>query len=144
MRELRRLWLDLDNADYIRETLNLPDCKIVVRVDPQLITDDGTVVLDDRRYFITSLDPDRVYASDILRHVRDHWRIENCLHFTKDRWWDEDRHHTRRPGLSALMAAINNAAISIHRILSNPDIPLRAAADYVQWLPKIGIEMLAK
>ena len=66
------------------------------------------------------------------------------LHFTKDRWWDEDRHHTRRPGLSALMAAINNAAISIHRILSNPDIPLRASADYVQWLPEIGINMLAK
>lgn len=136
--------MDLDNADYIRETLNLPGCKIVVRVDRQLITDDGTVVLDDTRYFITSLDPDLVRASDILRYVRDHWRIENCLHFTKDRWWDEDRHHTRRPGLSALMAAINNAAISIHRILSNPDMPLRAAADYVQWLPKIGIDMLAK
>jgi len=42
------------------------------------------------------------------------------------------------------MAAINNAAISIHRILSNPDIPLRASADYVQWLPEIGINMLAK
>ena len=115
-----------------------------MRVDRQLATSDGKVVLDDTRYFITSLDPDRVSAADILRHVRNHWRIENCLHFTKDRWWDEDRHHTRRPGLSALMAAINNAAISIHRILSNPDIPLRASADYVQWLLEIGINMLAK
>ncbi len=144
MRELRRLWLDLDNADYIREVLAIPDCKIVVRVDRQLITDDGQVVLNDKRYFITSLDPDAVTAQDILRHVRNHWRIENCLHFTKDRWWDEDRHHTRRPGLSVIMAAINNAAISIHRILSRDSIPLRAAADYVQWLPKIGIKMLAK
>jgi predicted transposase YbfD/YdcC len=109
-----------------------------------LTTDDGTIVLDDKRYFITSLKPDRVTAFDILRHVRDHWRIENCLHFTKDRWWDEDRHHTRRPGLSALMAAINNAAISIHRILSDPEIPLRAAADYIQWRPTDGIAMLAK
>ena len=115
-----------------------------MRVDRQLIADDGNVVLNDTRYFITSLDPDRVCASDILRHVRNHWQIENCLHFIKDRWWDEDRHHTRRPGLSALMAAINNAALSIHRILSNPDVPLKAAAQYVQWIPEIGIDMLAK
>lgn len=143
MRELRRLWLDLDNADYIRETLKIPDCKIAVRVDRQLITDDGTIVLDDKRYFITSLNPDTVTPLDILKHVRNHWRIENCLHFCKDRWWDEDRHHTRRPGLSAIMAAINNAAISIHRILSNPEIPLRASADYIQWRPADGIDMLA-
>jgi len=100
-------------------------------------------MLSDTRYFITSLDPDKVTAHDILRHIRNHWRIENCLHFTKDRWWDEDRHHTRRPGLSKIMAAINNAAISIHRILSDPEIPLRANADYVQWKPNIGIAMLA-
>ena len=42
-----------------------------------------------------------------------------------------------------MMAAINNAAISIHRILSDSEIPLRAAADYVQWRPKNGINMLA-
>jgi predicted transposase YbfD/YdcC len=136
--------VDLANADYIREQLSIPDCKIVVRVDRQLITEGGKVVLDDKRYFITSLDPDKVTALDLLRHVRNHWRIENCLHFRKDRWWDEDRHHTRRPGLSAMMAAINNAAISIHNILSDPEIPLRAAADYVQWSPKGGIDMLAK
>ena len=35
------------------------------------------------------------------------------------------------------MAAINNAALSIHRILSNPDVPLKAAAQYVQWIPEI-------
>jgi len=144
LRERRCLWLDLENADYIREQLSIPDCKIVVRVDRQLTTIDGDVILDDKRYFITSLDPDNVTAIDILRHIRNHWRIENCLHFRKDRWWDEDRHHTRRPGLSAMMAAINNAAISIHKIISDPHIPTRAAADYVQWAPENGIEMLAK
>ena len=136
--------MDLENADYIRETLGIPGCQIAVRVDRQLITDDGKIVLDDKRYFITSLNPDKVCAVDLLRHVRSHWKIENCLHFCKDRWWDEDRHHTRRPGLSAMMAAINNAAISIHRILSDPNISLRASADYVQWGAHLGIGMLAK
>ena len=101
------------------------------------------LLLDDKRYFITSLDPDKVTPLDILRHIRNHWRIENSLHFRKDRWWDEDRHHTRRPGLSVMMAAINNAAISVHKILSDKSQPLRAAADYVQWSASIGIKMLA-
>ena len=142
--ERRRLWLNLDNADDIREILDAPDCQIVLRIDRQLTAEDGTVVLHDTRYFISSLDPNTVSAGGLLRHVREHWRIENGLQFTKDRWWDEDRHHIRRPGLSAIMAAINNAALSIHRLKSDPEMPLRAAADYVQWLPEVGINMLAK
>ena len=135
--------MDLENADYIRETLGIADCKIALRVDRKLTTSDGKVVLHHVRYFISSLDPGTVTAQDLLPYIRDHWRVENCLHFSKDRWWDEDRHHTRRPGLSAIMAAINNAALSIHRLKSDKNIPLRAAADYVQWLPRIGIDMLA-
>ncbi len=64
--------------------------------------------------------------------------VLNSLHFLKDRWWDEDCHHTRRPG----MAAIDNAALSIHRLKSNPDIPVRAAADDIAWSPAIGIQLL--
>ena len=45
------------------------------------------------------------------------------------------------PPVSTL--AINNAAISVHKILSDKSQPLRAAADYVQWSASIGIKMLA-
>ncbi|NOY29761.1 MAG: transposase [Planctomycetes bacterium] len=76
---------------------------------------DGEIVLHDTRYYVSSLDLDQVTAADLLRHVRQHWQIENSLHFLKDRWWDEGRHYTRRPGLSACMAAISNAALSTHR-----------------------------
>jgi len=107
-----------------------------------LRADDGGIVLHDTRYYVCSLDPEQVTADDLLRYVRQHWRIENSLHFLKDRWWDEDRHHTRRPGLSACMAAINNAALSIHRLKSDPDIPVRAAADYFAWSPEVRLKLL--
>lgn len=122
--------------------LNLTGCQIALRVDRELRTSDGEVVLEDVRYFVSSLDPDQTTAAQLLQYVRGHWQIENNLHFLKDRWWDEDRHHTRRPGLSAMLAAINNAALSIHRLLSDPEIPIRAAADYIAWKPEKGIEML--
>jgi predicted transposase YbfD/YdcC len=136
------VWVDLDNAEYIRETLDLPDCRIALRVDREVRSPTGEVLSHDVRYFITSLDPDCVTAADLLRYVRNHWRVENGLHFTKDRWWDEDRHHTRRPGLSACLAAINNAAISIHRLRSPPHLPVRAAADHIAWNPARGLRIL--
>jgi predicted transposase YbfD/YdcC len=120
----------------------LPSCQIALRVDREVRTSEGVVLSHDIRYFVTSLNPDQVTAGELLRHVRNHWRLENGLHFLKDRWWDEDRHHTRRPGLSACLAAINSAAITIHRLRSNPDLPLRAAADYIAWNPEIGLQML--
>ena len=95
--EIRQLWVDLDNADYIRESLDLPGCRLALRVDRIVRAPDGTVLSHDVRYFISSLDPDRVTAAELLQHVRHHWRLENGLHFLKDRWWDEDRHHTRGP-----------------------------------------------
>jgi predicted transposase YbfD/YdcC len=136
------VWVDLENAKYIRETLDLPGCCIALRVDREQRRSDGEVVYHDVRYFISSLDPDKVTAAELLQHVRGHWKVENGLHFLKDRWWDEDRHHTRRPGLAACLAAINNAAVSIHRLRSDPDIPVRASADQISWNPALGLELL--
>ena len=139
---MRRVWIDLDNAEYIRETLKLPGCRIALRVDRELRNSRGVVVSCDTRYYVSSLDPDQVTAADLLRYVRGHWQVENGLHFLKDRWWDEDRHHTRRPGLSAIMTGLNSIALSIHRLRSDPNLPLRAAADHLAWTPAAALTML--
>ena len=136
------MWLDLANADYVRSTLNFAGCQILLRVDRDVIAEDGTVELSESRYFVTSLNPDRVNADDLLAHVRGHWQIENSQFFVKDRWWDEDRHWTRRPGVSEWFAQLTSAALTVHRAFSPPSEPLRASADAVQWTPLIGLEML--
>jgi hypothetical protein len=66
LEETRRLWVDLDNADYLRETLALPGCQLVLRVDREVRTSDGVVLLQNVRYFVSSLDPDRVTAADLF------------------------------------------------------------------------------
>ena len=107
-----------------------------------MIAEDGTVRLSDTRYFLTSLNPDRVRAADLLSAVRSHWHIENGLFFVKDRWWDEDRHWTRRPGLAECLTQLTSAALTVLRIFRNPNLPLRAQADYIAWNPRIGLEWL--
>jgi predicted transposase YbfD/YdcC len=137
------LWLDLDNAEYIREKLNFAGCQIALRVDRDITAEDGTVRLHDSRYFLTSIDPSEVRADELLAHVRNHWQIENSVFFLKDRWWDEDRHWTRRPGLSEWLAHLTTAATVVLRIFrSDPHEPLRAQADRIQWHPSHGLAIL--
>lgn len=120
-----------------------PGCQIALRVDRDVIGEDGTVHLADTRYFLTSISPDDVCADELLAKVRRHWQIENSVFFLKDRWWDEDRHWTRRPGLSEWLAHLTTAATCVLRCFrSDPKLPLRAQADYIAWCPRSGLEML--
>jgi hypothetical protein len=100
------------------------------------------VRLSDTRYFLTSLDPGAVTAAELLALVRAHWQIENSLFFIKDRWWDEDRHWTRRPGVAEWLAQLTTAAITVLRLLGAPELPLRARADQIAWKPAHGLAML--
>jgi hypothetical protein len=115
---------------------------MLLRVDRDVIADDGTVRLSDSRYFVTSIDPDDICADELLALVRKHWQIENSVFFLKDRWWDEDRHWTRRPGLSEWLAQLTTAATCALRIFRTENIPLRAQADYIAWNPRLGLQLL--
>jgi len=46
---------------------------------------EGEILSRESRYFVTSIDPASVTASELQFHIRGHWQIENCLHFVKDR-----------------------------------------------------------
>jgi predicted transposase YbfD/YdcC len=122
--------------------LSFPSCRIGLRVDRDLLAANGDVVSHDSRYFLTSLDPSQLTADQLLGHVRDHWQIENSHFFLKDRWWDEDRHATRRPGLAQRLAILNSAAVTVLRCHQSTDQPLRAQADHIAWFPTRGLQLL--
>lgn len=128
------MWLNLEVADYVRERLNFAHCQIVLRVDRE-VRSAGETLSCESRYFAARLDPASVTSRDLQSYVRDHWQVENCLHFTKDRWWDEDRHYTKRPGLAEAFASLTNAALSVLRLIHATDEPLRATAEAIQWRP---------
>ena len=122
--------------------MGFPGCQIGLRVDRDVLAANGDIVSHDSRYFLTSLDPARITAAQLLAHVRDHWQIENSHFFLKDRWWDEDRHATRRPGLADCLAILNSVAVSVLRCCYPPDQPLRARADHIAWNPTRGLQLL--
>jgi hypothetical protein len=114
-------------------------------VDRRTRAGDGTRTCETR-YFATSLDPATVSAAQLLRLIRGHWSVENNLHFEKDRWWDEDRHVCRRPGLAERFTTLLSAAISVLRVLNpgEPGEPLKAQADALNWDIERAINLLTE
>ena len=54
------------------------------------IVKDGTRSIEVT-YCLTSLAPERTDPEQLLALVRNHWHIENCLHYVRDFTYDEDR-----------------------------------------------------
>ena len=93
---------------------------------------------------MTSIDPGSVTAEELLAAVRNHWQIENSVFFLKDRWWDEDRHWTRRPELSEWLAQLTTSATMVLRVFNPSHVPLRALADDIQWTPQLGLNLFGR
>ena len=131
---VRRIWRDAAAADYAREALSFPGLRLLLRVDRETRRRDGATATETR-YFATSLDPSRVTAARLLELVRGHWEVENSLHYVKDRWWDEDRHTCRRPGLAAGFTTLLTAAVTALRATGHAEAvgSMRGAADALCW-----------
>ncbi len=122
----RRLWLDVETADYAREKLSFPGLRILLRVDSETRGGEADPKTETR-YFATALDPGCVTPDGLLAAVRGHWQVENGLHFIKDRWWDEDRHYSTQAGVALGFAVLLNAVVTVLRATADPedDLPLR-------------------
>jgi hypothetical protein len=71
--------------------LDVPNCRSLIRLDKE-IRPRGKTPSVETRYFISSLDPDKVSAREFQGYILGHWEVENCLHGTKDKEYGEDKH----------------------------------------------------
>ncbi len=67
-------------------------------------------------YGITSLTPDKADSKRLLSLSRNHWHIENRIHYVRDVTYDEDRSQVRIGSGPRVMASLRNIAISIFRL----------------------------
>ncbi len=64
-------------------------------------------------YGITNLGPEEADARRLLALVRDHWRIENCLHWVRDMTLGEDACRVRTGNAPEVLAALRNAVVHL-------------------------------
>ena len=73
-------------------------------------------------YAITSAGPPWAGAAELLGWWRDHWGIENRLHWVRDVTMGEDASRIRTGAAPQVMAALRNATISLLRLLGATNI----------------------
>ena len=92
------------------------------------------------QYGITSLTPQRASAVDLLKLRREHWTIENKLHWIRDAVFREDASNVRTGVIPQVMAAMRNAAISVLRFTGRTKIT--DALQYFAVEPKLAVNLI--
>ena len=122
-------------AEYVREQLGVPGCRSLIRLDKEVRHPEKGVSLETR-YYISSLDPDVVTASEFQEHILGHWEVENCLHLQKDRYFDEDKHVVLRDW-GEVWTVLTNMALSLGQLLGQGERTLKEVRErcYIDPVP---------
>ena len=91
-------------------------------------------------YGITSLSMRRANAATLLTILRDHWRIENSLHYVRDVTLGEDACRVRKGTAPQVLAAVRNVVI---HLLADVDAKSRPEAiELLQLRPETARKLI--
>ncbi len=83
---------------------------------------DGTKRRGEVAFCITSLTKDKANPMRLGELIRDHWGIENRVHYVRDVTFDEDRSQVRKKSGPRVMASLRNLAIGALRLAGETNI----------------------
>ena len=93
-----------------------PGLAQVFQVERRVTVKKSGIQREEVVYGVTSLSPERAGPEGLLRLVRQHWQIENKIHWVRDVTFDEDRSQVRCGNIPHVMATFRNTAIGLmHR-----------------------------
>jgi hypothetical protein len=84
-------------------------------------------------YAITSLPEDKLDPAMLLQLARDHWQIENRLHYVRDVTFGEDACRVRTGSAPQILAELRNIALTIIRQTGQQPRPAREAFAERKW-----------
>lgn len=116
------------------EKHHFPGLKAVARITSKRGSD-KTV----QRYFLLT----RCYTpAELLRIAREHWGIENVLHWTLDVVLDEDQARSRKDHAPANLAVLRRLALNIARAHPDTKTSLRGKLKRAAWDDSFLVDML--
>lgn len=83
---------------------------------------DSSKTRSDVRFGVTSLSRKAADGKRLLRLTREHWGIENKVHWVRDVTFDEDRSQVRTGNAPQVMATLRNLALSVLRLAGATNI----------------------
>jgi hypothetical protein len=103
--------------------IDFPFAAQIARVDRLRVFPDGRLT-QETVFLITSLEPAAASPERLAALARQHWSIENQLHYRRDWTFDEDRCRIQHRGGARVMATLRSLAIAWHA--ARPDRAPRA------------------
>jgi len=106
----------------LREYLQFPYAAQVFRLERYRLDLTQSKEEHEVVFGVTSLAPDKATPAQLLALNRNHWGIENKLHYVRDVTFDEDRSRVRKNAGPHVMASLRNLAISLLRMAGADNI----------------------
>jgi len=110
----------LRTTTRLNDYLDWPEVGQVCRIER--VVKSGGAERREVAYAITSAGPELASAAELLHWWREHWGIENRLHWVRDVTLGEDGSRLRTEAAPQVMAALRNAAVSLLRLLGVTNI----------------------
>lgn len=127
-REERRRYWTLDAHEWIEDIEMWPGLRTIVQVESHRTIDGKTSV--EWRYYISSLG---LEAKPIAEAIRNHWGIENSLHWVLDIAFREDESRTRHEAAPENMALLRHIAINLLKHETSSRMGIRAKRNRAGW-----------
>ena len=134
---LRRVWATCDIAWFTGKE-RWAGLRTWAAVECERTTGDHTSI--ERRYFISSLPPD---AKAIGSAVRQHWRIENGLHWCLDVAFAEDQNRLRTGHAAENLSRIRRVALSLLKQESTNKRGIKTKRLHAGWNQDYLLKILA-
>lgn len=109
----RMEWRTLTASPASPRWLNWPEAAQVFRLERRFLRVKDEHLEQEVVYGVTSLRRAEAAPSRLLGLVREHWLIENGLHYRRDDTLKEDRCIVRRRQVATTMAAFNNLVLGL-------------------------------
>ncbi len=117
--------------DQLRHKNNWLNLSTIVKVTATRTNKKTGVVTEAARYYICSLQ--RPTAERIQRSVREHWGVENGLHWTLDMAMREDESRVRTDNAPANMAVARHIALNLVRMDTTRKVGIKASLKKAGW-----------
>ncbi|MCM3885210.1 ISAs1 family transposase [Frankia sp. R82] len=108
-------------ATELRAGINFPHAVQAIQITRRRSLNGGPTTTETI-HAITSLPTHQASPVLLADLARDHWSVENRLHWVRDVTYDEDHHHARTGNTPQVMASLRNLAISILRLSGTTNI----------------------
>lgn len=129
---LRRIWA------APASNINFPAAAQIFLIRRDTFDSQGHWLSKETVHGVTSLTPEQASPADIARLTRQHWGIENKIHWVRDAVWREDEQRAYAGTGAQVMATARNLALSLLRLAGITSIKRtleRIAADRTRILP---------